>query len=65
MAPTQQTPQTGGKQSQKSGDRGRDQRILSERSGTKVDGDATHPVERRTGHKAESNVGEDETSGDG
>lgn len=46
-------------------DKGREQRGQGERMGSEVDGQATHPEERETGHKAASNVGQDETSGDG
>lgn len=44
-------------------DKGRDQRNLRERVGTKDDGSSNHPATKRTGRKDHSNVGEDETSG--
>ena len=40
-------------------------RNLRERSGHRDDGSSTHPVSRETGTKGESNVGVDESSGDG
>lgn len=46
-------------------DKGRDQRDLAERYGKKDDGSSNHPQTTRTGLKGASNVGEDETSGDG
>jgi hypothetical protein len=44
-------------------DKGRDEKGLKERSGQPDDGSSNHPVTKKTGVKAESNVGEDLTSG--
>ena len=46
-------------------DKGRDQRDLDERLGKHDDGTSNHPESKQTGQKGASNVGEDETSGDG
>jgi len=45
--------------------KGRDQRNMGERSGRADDGTSNHPQTKKTGVRGESNVGEDETSGDG
>jgi hypothetical protein len=46
-------------------DKGRDQRDLAERLGQQDDGTSNHPETKQTGTKGASNVGEDQTSGDG
>lgn len=46
-------------------EKGSASRNMRERSGHRDDGSSTHPVSQETGTKGESNVGVDETSGDG
>lgn len=46
-------------------DKGRDERGIGERLGREDKSGSNHPQTKETGVKAESNVGEDETSGDG
>lgn len=46
-------------------EKGRTARNMRERSGHPDDGTSTHPAAKETGTKGESNVGIDETSGDG
>lgn len=65
MAKEQHEPTPSSKEYQASFDKGREQRRQGERLGSKVDGVPTHPDERESGRKGASNVGQDETSGDG
>lgn len=46
-------------------EKGHTARNMRERSGHPDDGSSTHPVAQESGTKGESNVGVDETSGDG
>lgn len=46
-------------------DKGRDERNLMTRYGRKDDSGSNHPLAREKGIKGASNVGEDETSGEG
>ncbi len=46
-------------------DKGRDERNLMQRYGRKDDSGSNHPLSREQGIKGASNVGEDETSGEG
>jgi hypothetical protein len=46
-------------------DKGRDERGIGERLGRVDRSGSNHPQTKETGIKSESNVGEDETSGDG
>jgi hypothetical protein len=65
MGKDQQAAPTSSEEYQRSFDKGREQRKQGERTGSEVDGMPTHPEERDSGHKGHSNVGQDETSGDG
>jgi hypothetical protein len=50
-------------QQPKQPEKGKDQRLLGERYGKKASHPLLHPVEKETGRRGASNVGEDESSG--